>query len=170
MSLLFCVTSVKQRLSLQVKYVAMWEQRRSLLTERSHAYMCCEWVWVKKKWLNITALLYFFCSFLMFCLILLFFFVVIFLTAPGNNHLKALAIREWPSLTLTPYWSSAFAKQMKSPILAPYLVCPTLYGPMPWTSTYQGSNNRFFPSSSSFLFSVPDANSVLHFLHFFVPG
>lgn len=125
-----------------------------------------EFEWKRNGWISLRCCT-FFVSFLMFCLILLFFFVVIFLTAPGNNHLKALAIREWPSLTLTPYWSSAFAKQMKSPFLAPYLVCPTLYGPMPWTSTYQGSNNRFFPSSSSSLFSVPDANSFLHFLHFF---
>lgn len=133
----------------------MWEQLSSLLTERNHAYMCCEWVWVKKKWLNITALLYFFCFFSNVLFDFVVFLCCHFLTAPGNNHLKALAIREWPSLTLTPYWSSAFAKQMKSPFLAPYLVCPTLYGPMPWTSTYQGSNNRFFSSSfSSFIFSA----------------
>lgn len=53
---------------------------------------------------------------------------------------------------LTPYWSSAFAKQMRPPTLAPYTVAQLCMGPFPWTSTYQGSNDRFSPPALSYTF------------------
>lgn len=120
------------------------------------AVTCIDVLWMslsgKKRngWISLRCCTFLFLSNVLFDFVV--FFVVVFLTAPGNNHLKALAIREWPSLT-NPLLKLCLCSANEAPYPRPLYGCPTLYGPMPWTSTYQGSNNRFFPSSSLILSS-----------------
>lgn len=73
-----------------------------------------------------------------------------------------------PSL-LTPYWSSAFAKQMKPPTLVPYMVALLCMGPCHGQAHTRDPTIGFSPPALLYLrlVSVPDAHSVSLFLHFF---
>lgn len=62
-----------------------------------HKCVVNECDWGKNGWISLRCCTFLFLSNVLFDFVV--FFVVVFLTAPGNNHLKALAIREWPSLT-----------------------------------------------------------------------